>query len=216
MSQSSSDNDRITLTPISRPDPAARGSRSRRRKVIGGAAVVLVIAGGITWGVVAANSGGGKPVKHTAVLPHAFGAYTEAKPGDTEWKAYANPNTDIRKGSVNLTYRTAGGKAAMITMEMDPTITQEPGGSDDALSQLTGTDTNTGAVTSHPAGRIGGSIKCADIDVGQNGAGFTQCVWQDSSAAVVYVPSLNHHTVVDKSAPTDLREFLDALKITSK
>lgn len=116
---------------------------------------------------------------------------------------------------MDLTYRASGGKAAMITMELDPTFTQEPGGSDDAVSLLTGTDASTGQVTSHPAGRIGGSIKCADIAVGENGAGFTQCVWQDKSAAVVYVPSLNHHTVMSKSAPIDFRAFLDALKITS-
>jgi hypothetical protein len=209
-----SDDDRITLTPISRPDPAAQDNRRRRRTFIAGAVAVIVVAGGISWWVVSANTDH-KPVKHTAVLPATFGGYTEAKPGDTEWGALGDVNTDITKGSVDLTYRAPGGKAAMVTVELDPPIkTDVSGGSDDALSALFGTDVTSGEVRTYPAGTAAGKIQCANISVGPGT--FTKCAWQNSAANVTLSPVLDHHTVVAEDAATDLRAFLDALKVQPK
>lgn len=214
MSNSTSDDDRIRLSPISRPDPADRNDRRRRRTFLAGAVAVLVVAGGISWWVVSANKEH-KPVKHTAVLPTSFGAYTEAKPGDTEWTALSNVNTDISKGSVDLTYRAADGKAALVTVELDPPIAADvSGGSDDALSALLGTTVDSGNVTTSPAGSAGGKIQCVDITAGKGA--FTKCFWQDETATVTFVPVLDHHTVVAKDVAADLRAFLDALKIQPK
>src|SRR5260221_512491 len=52
---STSDDDRIELTPISRPDPAVRDRRRRRRTWIVGGVALVVVVGGITALVVHAN-----------------------------------------------------------------------------------------------------------------------------------------------------------------
>jgi hypothetical protein len=215
---SAPDDSPIAFTPLMVPDPAGRRAHGRRRALLAGIAAVVVVAGGITWWAVAANSGGGsKPGKHTAVIPAAFGAYTEAKAGDTDWTGLSSVNTDITKGEVHLTYRAPGDEAANISITLDPPAGSDGGSapSDDALSQLTGTTVDSGASTTHPAGKHGGKITCTDIAV-DKAHSFTGCEWQDKTASVLYFPVLKHHTVVATDAPTNFRAFLDALTIEPK
>ncbi|MDF9813833.1 hypothetical protein [Streptomyces sp. SPB162] len=213
MSHSTPDDDRITLTPISRPDPEAREGR-RRRRIIGGTIALVVLAGGGIGWAVAANGEDDKPVKHTAVLPESFGAYTLAQPDDTEWTRLSSVNTDITKGSVDLTYRAAGGKALLVTVELDPPVVFELGESDDALSAMLDAKVESSQVKKYPAGDVGGDIQC--VDMATQRTAFTQCLWQDATAHITLAPVLNHHTVVAKDAPADLRAFLGALKIQPK
>jgi len=210
---STSDDDRIELTPISRPDPAVRDRRRRRRTWIVGGVALVVVAGGITALVVHANQDH-TPVKHTAVLPTSFGAYTEAKPGDTEWAGLSDVNTDITKGSVQLTYRAADGKAAKIAVSMDPSASQLARTSDDVIAGIFSTSAVPGQSKTYPAGKLGGTFECGEVTVG-NGV-VTYCIWQTEAARVTLVPVLNHYAVVSKDAPADLRDFLDALKIQPK
>ncbi|WP_037910607.1 hypothetical protein [Actinacidiphila yeochonensis] len=206
----------ITFTPITVPDAAARERGRRRRRLLGGIVAVVAVAGGITAWAVAANSGDGKPTKHTAVIPKAFGAYTQAKPADSLWESIGGDNLDFSKGEALVTYTAAGGKAAKISIEMDPAIDLAPGSdSDPAVSLLTGSDVKTGSVTSHPAGAVGGTIKCVDVAVGED-RGFTECAWQDKAVAVTLVPVLNKQTVISASTAADLRAFLAALKVEPK
>ncbi|WP_435174060.1 hypothetical protein [Actinacidiphila sp. bgisy145] len=218
MTNNTADNDNdIALTPISVPDPAARERARRRRKVLAVVGAVVVVAGGITWWAVAANGGDSKPVKHTAVIPKAFGAYTEAKDGDTEWTALSSVNTDPAKGEAHLTYRAAGGRAAVITVRLDPPdFTADDGtrtgpGSESETKNLLGVDKDQ-KITSYPAGKQDGKVQCADT----TGAGrtITTCAWQSEAAEITYSPVLDHRTVKDQpQAVTDFRAFLDALKI---
>ncbi|SEG32481.1 hypothetical protein SAMN05216223_104362 [Actinacidiphila yanglinensis] len=220
MTNNAADNDNgIALTPISVPDSATRDRAKRRRKILAGVVAAVVVVGGITAWVVSANSGDSKPTKHTAVIPKAFGAYTEAKDGDTEWTALSSVNTDISKGEVNLTYRAAGGRAAMVVVSLDPPNfttdegTNEGPGSDSMTSSLLGTD-GSEKITGYPAGKLGGTIQCADV----TGAGrtITRCAWQSKAATVTLAPVLNHHTLVDHNAAGVLRDFLNTLKIEPK
>ncbi|WP_237404727.1 hypothetical protein [Actinacidiphila reveromycinica] len=210
------DND-FALTPISVPDPAARDRSRRRRKVVVLVAAVAVVAGGISWWAVAANSGDGGPTRHTAVIPKAFGAYTEAKNGDTEWTALTSVNTDISKGEVHLTYRASSGRAAVITARLDPPdFTTDDGthlgpGSESETKSLLGVDKDQ-KITGYPAGRQGGRIQCADTSAGDHT--ITTCAWQSKAAEITYSPVLNHLTVAgQQQAAADLRSFLDALRI---
>lgn len=220
MTNNAADNDNgIALTPISVPDSAARDRAKRRNRILAGVVAAVVVAGGITAWVVSANSGGSKPTKHTAVIPQAFGAYTEAKDGDTEWTALKSVNTDISKGEVDLTYRASGGRAAMVDVVLDPPDftsgngTKEGSGTDSMTSELLGTD-GSQKITDYPAGKLGGTIQCADV----TGAGrtITHCAWQSKAATVTLAPVLNHHTLVDHNAAGVLRDFLDTLKIEPK
>jgi hypothetical protein len=202
--------DAIAFTPITVPD-RARGRR--RRRVLGTVAGVVVVAAGITVWAVAAGSGGGGPVRHTAVIPQAFGAYTRAEPAGSLWKSIGGDNLDFSKGDARVTYTAAGGEAAKVTVTLDPRIALTPDSSSDpALSEFTGSQVRTGPVTSHPAGAVGGSIACVDYAI-EGSRGFTECVWQDKSAAVTLVPARDGHTVVSASAADDLRTFLAALRI---
>ncbi|WP_435131324.1 hypothetical protein [Actinacidiphila sp. bgisy144] len=221
MTNNTADNDNdIALTPISVPDPAARERARRRRKVLAVVGAVVVVAGGITWWAVAANGGDSKPVKHTAVIPKAFGAYTEAKDGDTEWTALSSVNTDPAKGDVYLTYRASGGRAAMITVTLDPPdFTADDGtrtgpGSESETKDLLGVDKDQ-KITSYPAGKQDGEIQCADTTAA--GRTITTCAWQSKAAEVTFSPVLNHHTVTGQNqAAADLRAFLDVLRIEAK
>jgi hypothetical protein len=206
----------IVFSPISVPDEADRARGRRRRRLLAGAAAVVVVAGGITAWAVAASGGDSKPAKHTAVIPQAFGAYTEAKPGDTEWTQYDAPNTDIAKGQVYLTYRAAGDRAAKVNIRMDPSdyVSDDgthhgPGSVSSTMSLLAVNDMSV--VHSYPAGKAGGKIQCADIRY-QNIA-ITRCAWQSDAADITYVPVVKHVAVADRSAPADFRAFLDALTI---
>lgn len=213
MPNSTSDDDRITLTPISRPDPADQDARRRRRTFLAGAAALIVVAGGITWWVVSANKDS-KPTKHTAELPLSFGDYIEAKPGDTEWKLLDDVNTDITKGSVDLTYRAADGRAVIITVAMDLPTDHPAGASDDAVAGLLGTNVDSGEPASYSAGKAGGKIECSDLTAGKGT--MTYCTWQTEAATATLSPVLDHHTVVSKDAPADFRDFLEALRIEPK
>jgi hypothetical protein len=206
----------IVFSPISVPDEADRARGRRRRRLLAGAAAVVVVAGGITAWAVAASGGDSKPAKHTAVIPQAFAGYTEAKPADSLWTGVGGEDYNASDGEARITYLGTAGAAARVTVQTDPTIDLSPGASSDpALSQLTGSDIRTGSVTSHPAGAIGGTIKCADIGVGSD-RGFTECAWQDKTAAVTFVPVKNKESVVSASAADDLRAFLAALRIEPK
>jgi len=209
------DDEAIAFTPITVPD---RTRAKRRTRLLAGGAAVLVVAGGITTWAVAANGGDGKPKKHTAVVPKAFGAYTEAKDGDTEWTRLSSVNTDVTKGPVDLTYRAGGGKAAMITVSLDPADydngqTDYGPGSAAMTSSLLGTE-GSEKITAYSAGKQGGKIQCADISAG--GATITNCAWQSKAAVATFSPVLNHRTVVDHAAYTTFRAFLDALTIEPK
>lgn len=218
MTNNAADNDNaIALTPISVPDPTDRDRAKRRRKVIALVGAVVVVAGGISWWAVAANSGGSKPTKHTAAIPKAFGAYTEAKDG-TEWAGLTPHNTDITKGDVDLIYLGSAGRAALVDVSLDPPDyksdqTDYGPGSAAMTSQLLGTDGKE-KITSSPAGKQGGTIQCADVSAA--GRTISRCAWQSKAATVTLSPGLDQHTIVDHNAADALRSFLDALKIEPK
>lgn len=213
MSHSTPDEDRITLTPVRRPDPVAR-DRTRRRKIIAGVIGLVVIAGGGIGWAVSAGGDDAKPVKHTAVLPQSFGAYTASKPGASEWAGLQNANTDPDKGRAHASYSAAGGKGLLITVYLDPAFSEEPGDTNDALSAIFGTKVDSTSVKEYDAGSVGGKILCADIKTADTA--FSQCAWNDKTANITLTPVHDHRTVVSPDAPTDLRAFLEALKISKK
>lgn len=221
VTNNAADNDNaIALTPISVPDPAGRDRTRHRRKILAGVVAAVVVAGGITVWAVTSGGGSSKPTMHTASIPKTFGAYTEAKDGDTEWTGLSSVNTDIDKGTVHLTYRAAGNRAALITVQLDPPdFTSDDGtdhgpGSASETDSLLGVDNNQ-KITSYPAGKQDGRIQCADTSA--LGHTVTKCAWQSKAAEVTYSPVLNHVTVKGQpQAVADLRSFLDTLTIEPK
>ncbi|MFI0940584.1 hypothetical protein [Streptomyces sp. NPDC021020] len=209
--------DPITFSPLTVPD---RERRRRRNRVIGIAAAVVVIAGGITTWVVVAGGGDDKPVKHTAVLPKAFGEYTQVtKPEDSLWKSIGGDNPDpLKKGGARVTYTAPDGTGATVSVEVNPPdFTSDDGtryapGSDTFTKSLLGVEDLKG-VREYPAGKSGGTIQCADPS--SHGVTITTCGWQSTSATVTYTPVRDGKTVTDKTSATadNLKTFLDALKI---
>ncbi|WP_031516201.1 hypothetical protein [Streptomyces sp. NRRL F-5123] len=208
--------DPIAFTPITVPD---RERGRRRNRIIGIATAVVVIAGGITTWVVVAGGGDDKPVKHTAVIPTAFGEYTQAKPDDSLWERIGGDNLDpLKKGGARITYTAPDGTGAMVTVEVDPPDyvsddgTHHGPGSDSFTKQLLGVDDLSG-VREYPAGKADGKIPCVDISA--RNVTTTKCAWQDEAASVTYYPVRNGKGIVDHTGATaeSLRAFLDALKI---
>ncbi|MFE9453595.1 hypothetical protein [Streptomyces sp. NPDC006739] len=169
-----------------------------------------LLVGGGAW--LATRGGSGEAAQRTPVLPNAFGAYKEAKAGDTEWKQDAVVNTDIAKGEVNLTYRASGGRALIIRARFEPQPTPGSEESGDTLYSVLDSTIDQRRVKTYPAGAVGGKIQCAVITVG--GSAFTTCGWRNGTTYVTLAPVLNHDLIVSGEAPRDLRNFVNALKIT--
>ncbi|WP_157856295.1 hypothetical protein [Actinacidiphila yeochonensis] len=177
---------------------------------------VVLVGGAVGWLVAGRGGGGAQPVRHTAVIPQAFGAYREAKAGDNEWPEYASPNTDVSKGEAYLTYRASGGRAMAIDVKLDPVAyTADDGtrigpGSDNDTTSLLGIS-DAGIARSYPGPRQGGEIRCAE----DRAAGHTDtvCAWQSKFAEIRYFPMVNHRAIVSATAQNDFRSFLDALVI---
>lgn len=212
----SGSDDPIAFSPITVPD---RDRGRRRNRIIGIAAAVVVIAGGITAWVVAAG-GDDAPVKHTAVIPKAFGPYTQAtKPDESHWKDIGGEQLDQSKQEVRLTYLAPGGKDIGVAIDLDPADyvskdgTHYGAGSDSSVESSLGVEDMKG-VRDYPAGKAGGTILCADPTT--HGVTWTICTWQTDEAVVTFHPAVNGRTVVDHDAADDLRAFLDALRIEPK
>jgi hypothetical protein len=207
----------IAFTPITVPD---RERARRRNRVIGIVAAVVVIAGGITTWVVVAGGGDDEPVKHTAVIPKAFGEYRQAtKPEESHWKSIGGEQLDQSKQEVRLTYLAPGGKDIGVAIDLDPPDfvsddgTHNGPGSDSMTESLLGVEDMKG-VRDYPAGKVGGKIQCADPTT--HGVTWTICAWQSKDVTVDFHPAVNGKTVVDHNAAADLRTFLAALKIEPK
>jgi hypothetical protein len=213
VSHSTPEEDRITLTPISRPDPAARDNRRRRRTIAVAVLACAVVVGGVVWGVVAANQDD-KPVKHKAVVPYAFGPYVRSTAAQSAWYPLAGSNSDPNKGYAFLSYNAGPDKGLHVSVNLDPPFTQQPGDNTDWLTTIFGTPVTPSKVHKYDAGPVGGTIQCADISA--NGGAFSECVWNSKSANVTLTPTLGHHTVTSSDAPADLRSFLKALEISKK
>jgi hypothetical protein len=213
VSHSTPEEDRITLTPISRPDPAGRDTRRRRRVTAVAVLAAVVVIGGVTWGVVAANQDD-KPVKHEAVVPQAFGAYTRSTAAQSAWDPLSEGNSDPNKGYAFVSYNAGPDKGLHVSVYLDPAFTQQPGDNSEWLTTIFGTKVNPSAVKKYDAGPAGGTIQCADISA--NGGAFTECAWNSGSANVTLTPTLGHHTVTSPDAVADLRAFLKALQISKK
>ncbi|MCX5050255.1 MULTISPECIES: hypothetical protein [unclassified Streptomyces] len=214
MTDSSFRDDAKVASSPARSASDARRQRGRRRLIVGGAVIVTaLLVGGGTW--LATRGGSDDSALPAPVLPTAFGGYKEAKPHDTEWTADGSDsiNTDITKGEVNLTYRAPDGKALMIRAEFDPHATPGSEESDDTLYSILDSTIDQRRVKTYPAGAVGGKIQCADVTVGKNT--FTTCGWRNGTTVVTLAPLLNHDLIVSADAPTDLRVFINALKIAS-
>ncbi|WP_433890022.1 hypothetical protein [Streptomyces sp. CA-111067] len=214
MSHSTPEEDRITLTPISRPDPAARDNRRRRRTIAVAVLAGVVVVAGVVWAVVAANQGDDKPAKHKAVVPYAFGPYVRSTAAQSAWYPLADGNSDPNKGYAYLSYNAGPDKGAHVSVNLDPPFTQQPGDNSDWLTTIFGTPVTPSKAHKYDAGPVGGTIWCADISA--NGGAFTECVWNSKSVYVSLTPTLGHHTVTSADAPADLRSFLKALQISEK
>ncbi|MFG1811748.1 hypothetical protein [Streptomyces sp. NPDC049040] len=213
--------DAIAFTPITVPDREHRERSRHRRRTFGMVAAAVVVAGGITAWVIAAHGGDGEPVKHTAVIPKAYGKYTQVtKPEDSLWKGLDGDNLDPSKaGGARITYAAPDGTAAMVSVSLDPPdFTSDDGvrfgpGSDSFTESLLGVDDLSG-MREYPAGKAGGKIQCADPST--HGVSITICAWQDKAVDVTYTPARDGKTVVDHDAAAGLRAFLDALTIEPK
>ncbi|MFI0898883.1 hypothetical protein [Streptomyces sp. NPDC020983] len=207
----------IAFTPLTVPD---RERGRRRNRVIGIVAAVVVIAAGITTWVVVAGGGDDEPVKHTAVIPKAFGEYTQAtKPEESHWKSIGGEQLDQSKQEVRLTYLAPGGKDIGVSIDLDPAyFATHDGidynrGSDSMTEMLLGVE-NMKGVHDYPAGTSGGTIQCVDQTF--RTITYTTCAWQGKDATVTFKPAVNGKITVDHDTAANLKAFLAALKIEPK
>lgn len=215
MTDSSFSDDAKAQSLVNRSLPDAEHQRRRRWLIVGGAVVVAaLVVGGGTW--LATRGGGDDNVQRTPVLPTAFGAYKEAKAGDTEWTEIGSKsvNADITKGPVNLTYRASAGRALMIAVRTYPLSTARTEQSDETFTSIFNSRVDQSRVKNYPAGAVGGKIQCADIKIG--GSTFTTCGWHNLTTGVKLAAVLNHNLVVSADAPANLRTFINTLQLTSK
>ncbi|MFC5034895.1 hypothetical protein ACFPJ8_40325 [Streptomyces fildesensis] len=203
----------VTLISIGRSEPEAWEVQRQRRKIVGGVIALIAVAGAIGWVVVTGNEDF-KAVKHTAVLPDGFGAYTASRPGTPEQAGLRSSNTDPNKGYATVSYGTADGKGLVIEVTLDPAFAQEPGEAIQELAVLFGTKVDSTTVKEYGAGSVGGKILCVDMRTAAKAV--TQCVWHDKSANVTLSSLRDHHTVISADAPDDLRAFINALRLTVK
>jgi hypothetical protein len=215
MTDSAFNDDAKAPSSSTRPTSDSGHLRRRKRLIVGGAVIVAaLVVGGGTW--LATRGGGDDNAQRTPVLPSAFGAYKEAKAGDTEWTEIGSKsvNTDISKGPVNLTYRTSAGKALMITVKTDSHSAASTGQSDETFTSIFESRVDQARVKSYPAGAVGGKIQCADIKIG--GTTFTTCGWHHLATEVKLASVLNHNLAVSTDAPANLRTFINTLQLTPK
>ncbi|MEU4925870.1 hypothetical protein AB0G54_05075 [Streptomyces yokosukanensis] len=204
-----SDDSKVRFPHAGSPSDTWYRSHRKRLIVVGVAVVAALLVGGGTW--LATSSGHDGSAQKAPVLPSSFGAYTEAKRGDTEWTEIGSKsvNTDISRGRVNLTYRASGGRALMISVKTNPFRASGTGHSDDTFVSIFNSRVDQTRVKNYPAGAIGGKIRCADVTIGASR--FTTCGWRNDTTDVNLAPVLNHDLVVSIDAPADLRTFIGTL-----